>query len=178
MKTLPGSFLKSRIACIGVALLVTCALCSSAVAGPKKQLVKQLKIRGTIFADITAVYPTNGPTAAPTIGFKITDVDGMMTHAGTYALEAEGYLNLATGEGFDTGTFFAANRDEIFFDGHIYMDTMTMTPKLLVTSLEPPGTGRFDKGSGWFLADLFDLQLDFDTMKLSFKFQGQGDWTF
>ncbi len=178
MKTLPGSFLKSRSGCIVIALLATCALCSSGMAGPKKQLTKELKIRGTIFADITAVFPTNGPTAAPTIGFKITDVDGMMTHAGTYALEAEGYLNLATGEGFDTGTFFAANRDEIFFDGHIYMDTTTMTPKLLVISLEPPGTGRFDSGSGWFLADLWDLQLDFKAMKLSFKFAGKGDWTF
>ncbi len=164
--------------CISIAVVAACALCFSATAGIKKPLTKDLKIRGTIYADITGVFPTNGPTAAPTITFRVTDTEGMMTHAGKYELAAEGWLNLSTGEGRDSGVFYAANGDKVFFDGHIYTDTTTMTPKLLVTSQAVPGTGHFDEGYGWFLADLFDLNLDFNTMTLSFAFAGTGEWEY
>ncbi len=163
-----------HLACIGIAVLAAGAICSDAGANGKHLVTKNLKIRGTIYADLT------GWTSAGVIGFTVTEVNGMMSHAGQYDLDAKGELDFNTLKGFDTGTFFAANGDKIFFRGDITINPDMQTGTLIVSSLEndPPGSGRFAEGGGWFESDISNIILNLDpptgTGTMSFEFEGSG----
>lgn len=145
-----------------------------AEAGANKQVTKDFIIRGTVFCEITSFDQITG-----WVGFNIVGADGVATHTGRYTLEGSGQLNLATGYGHDDGTFIAANGDKIFWRGDISPGSVPSTATLSVTS-DPgnPGTGRFEVLEGGFIADLFDLEVDFDSMTMSFDLTGRGELTY
>lgn len=156
------------------AILAIGALGLSADAGLTKQVTKDFIIRGTVFCEITSFDKATG-----WIGFNIIGADGVATHTGRYTLEGSGALNLYTGYGYDDGTFIAANGDKIFWHGEISPGSVPETATLSVTS-DPgdPGTGRFETLEGWFIADLFDIQVDGSSMTMSFGLTGSGELTY
>ena len=166
--------MKRRIITAIVTILAVGALGLSAEAGAKKQVARDFIIRGTVFCEITSFDQISGWA-----GFNIVGADGVATHTGRYTLEGSGELNLYTGYGYDDGTFIAANGDKIFWHGDISPGSVPSTATLSVTSnLGDPGTGRFDDLEGWFIADLFDLEVDFSSMTMSFGLTGRGELTY
>ena len=164
-----------RIITTVVAALAIGALCLTVAASTKKQVAKDFVIRGTAYCEITGMWrpADRAETLPPVISFNIIGADGVATHTGRYGLVGHGDSDLYTGQGWDTGVFIAANGDKINWDGVIYPDP---TPKLKVTLKEVnPGTGRFANAKGGFIADIFDLNIDWAVMTMSFSFTGSGE---
>ena len=163
--------MKKRMITAIVAILTIGALGLRAEAGETHQVTKDFIIRGTVFCEITSFDEDTG-----WLGFDIIGADGVATHTGRYTLEGSGELNLYTGYGYDEGAFIAANGDKIFWHGEISPGSALGTATLSVTS-DPgdPGTGRFDVLEGGFIADLFDIQVDFSSMTMTFSFTGRGE---
>jgi hypothetical protein len=158
-----------RVNALRSLVFITAVAFAATVLAGDKLLTKTLKIRGTVFADITGVSPSsNGP--APVVSFTITGADGVMSHAGQYNLSGQGWMDLNNGMGADFGVFTAANGDLIPFDGYF-------GGGLLVVISRPGCTGRFEDGAGGFVAEMFNAQLDWETMKMSFQFVGTGEMT-
>jgi len=157
-----------------VAILAIGVLCLTAAAGAKKQVSKDFTIRGSVFCEITGFDETTG-----WLDFDIVGADGVATHTGRYALEGSGRLNLYTGYGYDDGTFIAANGDKIFWHGDISPGSQPLTATLAVTgNPDNPGTGRFAESEGGFIADLFDIEVDFANLTMSFSLTGRGEITY
>lgn len=63
---------------------------------------------------------------------------GMATHLGRYTIEGAGFMNPATGQGWDAGVITAANGDQIHYEHESGIVTFT------------GGTGRFEGVTGGF----------------------------
>jgi hypothetical protein len=138
-----------------------CTVCLGLAFGAAKEPTKPYKITGFSTGDITSFDP-----ATMTITFTMVNA-GQATHCGRYWNEFTGSLSLLTLEGDSEGTFVCANGDLIYWTGIINGPTLTVTAT--------GGTGRFADGTGGFVADLYDIDINLDDMTLSYSFEGTGE---
>jgi len=161
---------RTQIATIGLAILTVCVLGPSWAAQAQEQVTRPYKITGVTVGEITAVTATATDVS---ITFNLVNV-GEATHCGKYWNVGTTTLSLVTHKGTAQGTFTCANGDIIYWVGTIDGTTLTVT----TTS----GTGRFEGGSGGFVAEISNLVLDpmppVVGGTISYTFEGTGAVTY
>ena len=137
-------------------------MCLCLGMGAGKQVTKPYKITGETKGVITSFI-------GGTITFTAINV-GEATHSGKYYNELTGSLSLVSHQGTSEGVFVCANGDEITWTGTINGTTLTVTAT--------GGTGRFEGGSGGFVATMENIVVDLSGMTLSYTFTGSGKVTY
>lgn len=154
--------IKTQFVSLGLAALVIGALSVSNAAGAGNQVTKPYKIKGETVGQITSV-------SGSTITFDLVNV-GEATHCGRYYNVGTTTLSLATLTGTAEGVFTAASGEEVYWVGTISGTTLTVT----MTG----GTGKYAGGSGGFVAELTNLELDLDSGTITYDFAGRGEVTY
>ncbi len=153
----------------GIITVAVCTLSLCLATGAGKQVSKPYKISGEVAGQITSV--TLAPDGKTPIGITFEAVNvGEATHCGRYWNEiTHGQLSLVTFQGTSEGVFYTADDKKT---------TIIWTATIAGTTLKVTatgGTGRFAGGSGGFVAQMDNIELDFDNMTISYTFKGSGE---
>lgn len=138
---------------------VAVSLAPVALGSPQKAVERPIKISGHITLTVNL-----------TTGNSVMVDWGECTHTGRFYNQATGHMDLETGANTGSGTFTAANGDQIFW--------VSQNHEIECTG----GTGRFEGITGGFrytpTSDVVTTFPDADTMIMSFTYEGIGTVTY